>query len=528
MSRDTLSPAQLSAYEAMLTALDISNFVSIEGRHGAGKTHLLRLLEQEYDVEWVSASDMVAAVRMGDIAACAEATFRRVEEAVRRASIVVLDNPELMKYAWRGDNHHTIFLEAMAELLRQTGKRLVVSGESGWIDHFFGTAPKRLLRVEIDEFFAADYLALLSQMLPGTSLAEVDMDLVWKHVPGLSAHELRKLASSLVDQGALDTAAVIAVLDANVISSNVQISEVEALKFSDLPGTEEIAAKLETHVLVPLENAELARRLDIRPKRGILLYGPPGSGKTSVGRALAHRMRGKFFLIDGSFVTEPPNQFFGAVRALVKDAKDNAPSILFVDDADVLFGIEHIAGFARYLLSFLDGLESESAGRVCLMMTAMDAGKIPEAILRSGRVELWLETRLPDAEVRQAILRGWLDGTLPGKEDLDIARLAQLTDGFTPADLRRIASDAKALFAMEQLREKPASSAQVYLERAIANLVDLRARMADNLHDESLRISSLSSASIYAGDGTRPGPAKYGAGIGGLVESATTCDLKKW
>jgi len=94
--------------------------------------------------------------------------------------------------------------------------------------------------------------------------------------------------------------------------------------------------------------------------------------------------------------------------------------------------------------------------------------------------------------------------------------------------LRRIAADAKALFAMEQLREKPRAPAQVYLERAIANLIDLRMRMADNLHDETLRISSLSSASIYAEDGARRGSAKYGAGIGGLVESATTCDLKKW
>ena len=65
-------------------------------------------------------------------------------------------------------------------------------------------------------------------------------------------------------------------------------------------------------------------------------------------------------------------------------------------------------GLYRYLLTMLDGLESESAGRVCVMMTAMDVGSLPPALVRSGRIELWLETRLPDDAARGAILRAQL------------------------------------------------------------------------------------------------------------------------
>src|SRR5262249_40171763 len=161
-----------------------------------------------------------------------------------------------------------------------------------------------------------------------------------------------------------------------------------------------IVEALETNIVLPFENRKLAMELGLKPKRGVLLYGPPGTGKTSIGRALAHRMKGKFFLIDGSFISEPPNMFFEKFQAVVREAEENSPSVLFIDDADVLFRIDHVAGLVRYLLSLLDGLESETARNVCVMMTAMDVKKIPDALLRSGRVELWLETRQPSEETR--------------------------------------------------------------------------------------------------------------------------------
>ncbi len=83
--------------------------------------------------------------------------------------------------------------------------------------------------------------------------------------------------------------------------------------------------------------------------------------------------------------------FYRAVRKVFAAAARNAPAVIFIDDTDLIFDANGDSGFYRYLATMLDGLESASAERVCVMMTAMDPGSLPPALLRSGRVELWLE-----------------------------------------------------------------------------------------------------------------------------------------
>src|SRR5262249_53354158 len=155
---------------------------------------------------------------------------------------------------------------------------------------------------------------------------------------------------------------------------------------------------------LPLENDELAAELQLKPKRGVLLAGPPGTGKTTIGRALAHRLKSKFFLIDGTVISGT-SEFYYQISHIFRLAEQNAPPIIFIDDSDVIFEGREEFGLYRYLLTMLDGLESESGGRVCVMMTAMDVSNLPPALTRSGRVELWLETRLPDDEARGEIMR---------------------------------------------------------------------------------------------------------------------------
>src|SRR5262249_38976869 len=239
-----------------------------------------------------------------------------------------------------------------------------------------------------------------------------------------------------------DTDRVIDYLRTYRLVSNVDLGEVRAVDLHDLEGVQDVIRSLEANIIIPLENDALAAELELRPKRGVLLAGPPGTGKTTIGRALAHRLRSKFFMLDGNYVAGDPH-FFERVHYLFEEAKRNAPSVLFIDDGDVLFTSEDVISFSlyRYLLTLLDGLESNTAGRVCVMIRVMDVARLPPALVRSGRIELWLEMRMPEQEAREAILRRRCAGLNAALADLDLTLLASLTEGFTGADLERLVED---------------------------------------------------------------------------------------
>ncbi len=303
----------------------------------------------------------------------------------------------------------------------------------------------------------------------GANLAgRLDFRRIYRFARELNAHQLKAACQSHRDRGDLDTDRFIDYLRSNRLFSNVDLGEVQSVELRDLHGVDDVIRSLEANIVVPLENDELASELGLKPKRGVLLAGPPGTGKTTIGRALAHRLKGKFFLLDGTFISGSCN-FFERVHDLFEKAKQSAPSILFIDDSDMLFENQDIqsAGLYRYLLTLLDGLESETAGRVCVMMTVMDVATLPPALVRSGRVELWLEMRLPDAAARAVILRRHLAGLPKTIGTVDEVRLAGETESFTGADLKRLVEDGKALLAYDRARGMPVRAATEYFVEAV-------------------------------------------------------------
>jgi ATP-dependent 26S proteasome regulatory subunit len=250
------------------------------------------------------------------------------------------------------------------------------------------------------------------------------------------------------------------------LASNVDLGEVQAVDLGTLKGIDDVLRSLEINIALPLENDLLASEFNLRPKRGVLLYGPPGTGKTTVGRALAHRLKSKFFLIDGTFIAGTQN-FYGMVHRVFELAKENAPSIIFIDDADAIFESGEERGLYRYLLTMLDGLESESAGRVCVMLTAMTVAHLPPALVRSGRVELWLEMKLPDESARQSILSDHLACVPAVLRDVDLACLSSASEGFTGSDLKRMIEDGKGLYVYDLARSHPSRGATEYFLSAL-------------------------------------------------------------
>jgi transitional endoplasmic reticulum ATPase len=475
-SAPRLLPFQMEAADALAALIDVAPIVSLVGAPGSGRTTILQHLAQRLGGYVVTDVDMAETVATNGARESYEAIHDFIAGLMRIYPVVFVD--EFENFSDMGDHRrHALsqkYVPSLRAVAQQEDRRLVLSGGGP----FDGT-----MRYEMPSRTGADFRSFFDIKL-GADVPGLDLTMLHRHASMLDLYQL-DYWTNLIATGERTTQAAIALLESEVLKTNLDIGEVEELNFSDLPGTEAIAEALEAHVILPFKNKELAQELGLKPTRGVLLYGPPGSGKTSVGRALAHRMEGRFFMIDGSFITEPPMMFFGAVESVIAAAKAASPSVLFIDDADVLFQIEHISGLSRYLLSLMDGLESEVASNVCVIMTAMDAHKLPEALLRSGRVELWLETKAPDPATRASILGQWITGGIFAETDLPA--IAAECEGFTPADLRRLVGEARLLYAADVVAGHSGTTADQYLRQAIAGMIEQRDIMKHQLGAEFAR-----------------------------------------
>ncbi|MEJ1969015.1 MAG: ATP-binding protein [Rhizomicrobium sp.] len=493
-----LSPAQADADAELDILLKVSPVVGLMSMVGMGRTLLLAHQVGKRRGCMITLAEMADASAATDPLAFADAVGELIDKALTENDFVAVDdfnyitrigqNPS----APRGGYTVMIAKKILERLAREPHKRLLIAGipANQYGQFFFDALMDRGAVATLNPFRVEDYAAIAGNIL-GSRAEGIDFQQLFRHAARLTGHQLRLAYALLQDLPAPTTEQVIDALNHHIVASNVRTNEVEDITFDRLPGAEHIAEALETAIVLPLENRKLALEMGLKAKRGVLLYGPPGTGKTVMGRALAHRMKGKFFLVDGSFISEPPGTFFDKLQAVVAEAKANSPSVLFIDDADVLFKIEHIQGVVRFLLSLLDGLESETANNVCVMMTAMDVRHIPDAVLRSGRVEVWLQTKLPDQDIRARILKRYLneDKHLPDVNIIDFDRLASATEGFTQADLRRVAGDAKSLYASDLVKGRKPVTAVDYVLNAVDAVIDVRGRMADSLGDEKLRLA---------------------------------------
>jgi transitional endoplasmic reticulum ATPase len=488
-----LTPTQMAAYDRLETLWRACDIVILTGRPGLGKSRIAARFAATHGARLVTAADLVQVMEPLDDLWFDLPLMDWLRSQLIGTHTLVLDGVVEFLHQLRGGRIYIaryLILEALYRDAERLGVKLVITGPAPDREQSQAVIYRRsdLPTLDIALFNHHDYAAFAAYALGEAKAAAIDHAQMFRFAPLLNGYELRAVFGMAARLEELSTQNVLDILLEAIVSANTLTHEVEDVRFATMPGSEHIAKALETHVVTPLTDLALAERFDLRAKRGVLLYGPPGTGKTSVGRALAHRLKGRFFLIDGSVKTEPAFDFLNKVQAIVREAIDNAPCVLFIDDADVLFDVGHVAGLTRYLLTLLDGLAGTSAARVCVMMTAMDAGKIPEAILRSGRVELWLETKLPNAPTRADIMARWMGDAIPAFANTDYTEAGAHTQGFTPADLRRVVADAKALYAMDLVQRQPVASGAVYVERAVRDILASRAAMAANLADPTLRV----------------------------------------
>jgi len=244
--------------------------------------------------------------------------------------------------------------------------------------------------------------------------------------------------------------------------------------FEDVADLEEAKEELK-EVIEFLKNPQRFQALGAKVPKGVLLMGPPGSGKTLLARAVAGEAGVPFFHVSGSEFVE---MFVGVgaarVRDLFEQAKANRPCIIFIDELDAV-GRLRFAGIGgghdereqtlNQLLVEMDGLEQNSGIIVVAATNRPDV--LDPALLRPGRFDRRIVIDYPDAKGREAILRVHLRGK-PLSDDVDIEKLAKQTAGFSGADLANMVNEAAILAARKNKTKIEMSDLLEALEKVIA------------------------------------------------------------
>ncbi len=227
---------------------------------------------------------------------------------------------------------------------------------------------------------------------------------------------------------------------------------IPTITYEDIGGLKEEIQRIREMVELPLKHPELFRHLGIEPPKGVLLYGPPGCGKTLLAKAVANESNAHFISISGP---EIMSKYYGEsekrLREIFEEAEKNAPSIIFIDEIDAIAPKrEEVTGeverrVVAQLLALMDGLESR--GKVIVIAATNRPNAIDPALRRPGRFDREIEIGVPDKNGRKEILQIHTRG-MPLAKDVDLDKLAEITHGFVGADLAALAKEA----AMRALR----------------------------------------------------------------------------
>jgi transitional endoplasmic reticulum ATPase len=224
------------------------------------------------------------------------------------------------------------------------------------------------------------------------------------------------------------------------------------ISYEDIGGLKDQLQNVREMIELPLKHPELFDRLGIDPPKGVLLHGPPGTGKTMIAKAVANEAGAQFYTINGP---EIMSKFYGQseenLRKTFEEAEKNAPSIIFIDEMDAIAPKrDEVQGeverrVVSQMLTLMDGLKGR--GKIIVIGATNRPDSVDPALRRPGRFDREIEIGVPDKEGRLEILQ-IQTRNMPKAEDVDLEDLANSTYGFVGADLMALAREA----AMKSLR----------------------------------------------------------------------------
>ncbi|MEV6604305.1 AAA family ATPase [Kutzneria sp. NPDC051319] len=437
--------------------------VLISGPEGVGKATLVRAVAQSVGASVVELSaPSIAALEAN---AAAKQLSAAITKTAKHSILLISDIDALLPTT--PPPVATIVLDTLRAAVRTEGLALAVtSAHPEAIDPRL-RAPElvdRSLSLPLpDSKVRVELLRVLLREVPVES--DVDLGAVADRTPGFVAADLAALRREAalraamrhsegvlqVSQqdllGALETVRPISMSTSDTLQTG-------GLTLDDVGDMKDVKQALTEAVLWPLQYPDSFARLGVQPPRGVLMYGPPGCGKTFLVRALAGSGRLNVLSVKGA---ELMDKFVGeserAVRELFRRAAEASPTMVFLDEVDALAprrGQSSDSGVAdRVVAALLTELDGVEPLRDVIVVGATNRPELLDpALLRPGRLERVIYVPPPDADARAEILRS-SSRNMPLAADVDLAALAEELDGYSAADCAGLVREA-ALTAMRE------------------------------------------------------------------------------
>ena len=233
--------------------------------------------------------------------------------------------------------------------------------------------------------------------------------------------------------------------------------QIPDIKWDDVGGLDDVKQELKEAVEWPLKHPETFERLGIRPPKGTLLYGIPGTGKTLLAKAVASESEANFISVKGpELLSKWVGESEKGVREIFRKAKQAAPTVIFFDEIDAIAsarsGNDGDSGVTKrvvnQLLTEMDGLEELEDVAIIAATNRPDI--LDAGLMRPGRFDRHIQVKEPDEEARLAIFKVHTKD-MPLASDVDLKKLAKNTEGYVGADIEAVCREAAMLALREDI-----------------------------------------------------------------------------